>query len=184
MEKTINTLQSALKNNSLIVIGIIAFIAIIGLSASQSVKTKDSEASTDTVRNENASTEQKKYTVKKGDHLWKIAESEYGSGYNAYDIAKANKITNPNSLAAGQELIIPSVSPKAPTKGEITNKAAATEKKVEKETKYTIKRNDTLWSISEQFYGTGYMWEKLAKANNLTRPNLIHADNTIAIPAN
>src|SRR3989344_822361 len=26
------------------------------------------------------------YVVKEGDHLWKISEEAYGSGYNAYDI--------------------------------------------------------------------------------------------------
>src|SRR3989344_2913247 len=34
------------------------------------------------------------YTVAKGDHLWKIAEKYYGSGYNWVDIAKVNKLEN------------------------------------------------------------------------------------------
>ena len=37
----------------------------------------------------------KLYTVKKGDSLWKIAEVNYGSGYNWVDISKANKLINP-----------------------------------------------------------------------------------------
>ena len=37
------------------------------------------------------------YTVKKGDNLWKIAMSAYGSGYNWVDISKANKLSNPGN---------------------------------------------------------------------------------------
>ena len=161
MNTILNSIRSAVRNNSLILIGIIAFIAIIGFSASQNIKTQDSQAKDRTEsEKEKDGHEQKKYIVKKGDYLWKIAENQYGSGYNAYDIAQANKLQKPYTLFTDQELLIPSVQPKFPTKGEIS--ALQSPKKLEIETKYTIKRGDTLWSISQQFYGSGYLWTQIA----------------------
>jgi nucleoid-associated protein YgaU len=55
------------------------------------------------------------HTVARGDDLWKISEKYYGTGYNWTDIAEANNITNANEIAEGQQLVIPNVSPKAPT---------------------------------------------------------------------
>ncbi|MEK7070189.1 MAG: LysM domain-containing protein, partial [Patescibacteria group bacterium] len=54
------------------------------------------------------------YTVKAGDHLWSIAENAYGSGYNAYDIAKANNLSNPSLVEVGQKLKLPLVEAKIP----------------------------------------------------------------------
>lgn len=52
--------------------------------------------------------EQKSYTVKKGDTLWKIAKKFYGSGAQYPKIAEANpSIKNPNRIYAGQTFVIP-----------------------------------------------------------------------------
>ncbi len=47
---------------------------------------------------------------------------------------------------------------------------------------YEIKQGDSLWSISEKIYGSGYNWVDLAKANNLENPGLIHSGNKLTIP--
>ena len=52
----------------------------------------------------------KTYTVKKGDCLWNIAKSLYGSGADYTKIYEANKGTvgsNPNLIYPGQVLTIP-----------------------------------------------------------------------------
>src|SRR5438045_9262306 len=41
-----------------------------------------------------------KYTVVEGDDLWKISDKFYKTGYNWSDIAKANNITDPNTIGA------------------------------------------------------------------------------------
>src|SRR3989344_4039317 len=49
----------------------------------------------------------KTYKVVEGDNLWKIAENNYGSGYNWVSIVEANDILNPDSVVEGQELTLP-----------------------------------------------------------------------------
>ena len=48
-----------------------------------------------------------KYTVVKGDSLWKIAEATYGDGARWTDIAKANTLRRPNHIEIGDELELP-----------------------------------------------------------------------------
>ncbi|TDK39391.1 LysM peptidoglycan-binding domain-containing protein [Rhizobium deserti] len=48
-----------------------------------------------------------KYTVVKGDSLWKIAESTYGDGEQWTKIAKANPLRDPDVIQVGAELDLP-----------------------------------------------------------------------------
>lgn len=48
-----------------------------------------------------------KYTVVKGDSLWKIAESTYGDGERWTEIAKANSLRHPDLIQVGAELELP-----------------------------------------------------------------------------
>lgn len=47
------------------------------------------------------------YTVVKGDSLWKIAVKEYGNGQKWVEIARANKLSNPNIIHSGNVLTLP-----------------------------------------------------------------------------
>lgn len=47
---------------------------------------------------------------------------------------------------------------------------------------HTVAAGETLWSISEKYYKTGYNWGDIAKANNLPSADLIEAGQTIVIP--
>ncbi len=48
-----------------------------------------------------------KYTVMKGDSLWKIAEATYGDGERWPEIAKANALHHPDLIHVGTELELP-----------------------------------------------------------------------------
>ena len=129
------------------------------------------------------------YVVKRDDTLWDIAEKIYGSGYKWTDIAKANNLDDPGLLFAGTKLMMPKVQTNilATSTGPsilAQNNQELVQARVVKITtdSYVIKRGDDLWNIAVRAYGDGFRWPDLAKANNLTNPNLIHADNLLKIP--
>jgi len=48
--------------------------------------------------------------------------------------------------------------------------------------KYTVVTGDTLWDLSEKYYGTGYEWKKIAAANDMSKG--LKVGLTIEIPRN
>ncbi len=52
------------------------------------------------------------YIVKAGDSLWHISEQIFGSGYNWVDVARVNRLPNPDLIDIGQRLVIPVVGAK------------------------------------------------------------------------
>lgn len=56
---------------------------------------------------ENIQSQERYYTVVKGDTLWGIAQKFYGNGSRYQEIAKANNIANANLIHVGQKLLIP-----------------------------------------------------------------------------
>jgi nucleoid-associated protein YgaU len=133
-----------------------------------------------------------KHTVQKGEHLWKISEQYYKSGYNWVDIVKANNITNPSLLTEGQELSIPQVEAKqatvlegqqmaqAPPVGQITKTAVNIEAITE--STYTAVQGDSLWKIAVRAYSDGYQWPKLVEENKFVNPDRVLVGQTISIP--
>ncbi len=125
--------------------------------------------------------EEKKYVVKAGDNLWNIAQATYGSGWNAYDLAKANKISDASVIEVGQEIVLPNLALKAPTTGQVA--AAATTSPITiTGSQYTVQHGDYLWKIAQEAYGDGYAWVRIAQANHLTNPSLIFSGNVLVIP--
>ncbi len=47
------------------------------------------------------------YQVVKNDSLWSIAVRAYGDGYKWVEIARENKLTNPNMIYTGNVLVLP-----------------------------------------------------------------------------
>jgi len=116
------------------------------------------------------------YTVKASDNLWKIAEEHYGSGYNWVDIAQANNLTNPSHLLLGQQLKLPEVEAKKPTKVVDPGVNSITGDK------YTVEEGDSLWKISIRAYGDGYQWPRIAQENSLSNPDHIEPGQVLTIP--
>ena len=124
-------------------------------------------------------TTEKTYTVQAGDDLWGIAEKFYNSGYNWVDIAKANNLSDPSTIHAGNQLVIPSVTPAPST---VTPTAVQAQSNAISGNTYTVKSGDSLLDIALRAYADGYQWTKIATANNLANPSLIFSGNVLRIP--
>ena len=122
----------------------------------------------------------KTYVVKEGDDLWNISEKFFGSGFNAYDISVANKISDSSNLNVGIKLVIPQVTPRQPTVGEIS--AITSDKVTYVENKYIVQPGDSLSIISQKVYGDLFAWPRIMNANNLLSPDSIEAGMVLIIP--
>jgi len=120
----------------------------------------------------------KTYTVRNGDDLWGIAEKMYGSGFNARDIAQANKLSEPYTLVENQILIIPPSASKKPTQGDITEKAA----QIKEITEYVVLPGEYLWQIAEKVYGDGNQMSKLIEGNNIPYPYNVEEGQKLLVP--
>ena len=47
---------------------------------------------------------------------------------------------------------------------------------------YTVVRGDTLWAIAKRYYGNGNQYPRIAKANNISNPDIIHVGQKLLIP--
>lgn len=47
---------------------------------------------------------------------------------------------------------------------------------------YTVESGDTLWAISERFYGDGGKYQVIADASGISNPDLIHPGQVLTIP--
>ncbi len=183
IHKQIKEIERFLKKNLFFVLTGITIVVVAGAIVFNYKKTsKVKKVKTEkTEQLQKETVKEQVHTVKKGEHLWMIAEKYYGSGYNAIDIAKANNIKNPNIIYVGQKLIIPNVKPRKPTVGKVAT-GAKTEKRKTSITHYTVKKGDNLWKIAVNVYGDGYAWVKIARANRLRNPGLIFPGQRLRIP--
>ena len=115
------------------------------------------------------------YTINPGDDLWTISEKVYNDGFKWMEIAKLNKLSNPELIQPGDKLIIPKISQ------EVKKNIASGNISISENT-YTLKNGDCLWDIAIRAYGDGYKWLEIARANNLSNPDLIYPDNVLIIP--
>lgn len=131
------------------------------------------------------------YTVAEGESLWTIAEKQYGDGYKWTEIAKANNISDPDSIEKGQNLILPKIAKFTPTVTEApsptvipTQQPVLNSQTGDKITsnQYAVAKGDNLWDIAVRAYGDGYRWVDIAKANNLSNPDLIFSGNELNLP--
>lgn len=100
-----------------------------------------------------------KYTVKRGDTLYRIA-NRYGITVN--EIVELNNIKNPNLIYVGQILRIP-----------LNNSINQTQPVY-----YRVRRFDRLWRIAKR-YGTTV--NNIARLNGIINPNLIYVGQVLKI---
>lgn len=149
------------------------------------------------------------YTVKADDTLFLIAQKYYDNGNLYSEIVKENKLTS-DSIEVGQKLTIPklsaqesalpeesvsaipevSASPSALPSGTPIppswGKGGATNQTTWGKTitgdSYTVVKGDWLSKIAGRSYGDIMQYEKIAKANNISNPNVIEVGMVLKIP--
>lgn len=52
----------------------------------------------------------------------------------------------------------------------------------EEEGAYTVVEGDTLWSIAEETYESGFEWQRIADENGLANPHALEAGQTLTLP--
>lgn len=160
------------------VLGVIVLV-VVGILVVNYFKDKNQGSITTNSTQTTASANE--HTVVKGETLWSIAESSYGSGYNWVDIKKANNLETDN-IEVGQKLVIPDdVNAKEPTTTAKT-KITTTDSNSISGTTYTVEKGDCLWNIAVRAYGDGFRWTEIAKANHLVNPGVIHTGNILILP--
>lgn len=124
-----------------------------------------------------------KYTVKEGDTLFTIAEKYYLDGEKFSDIANANKLADANQIEVGQVLELRKTeTPQAQdTLGTGGGNSTIWGDKIEGNT-YTVTADDWLSKIAGRVYGDVLAFDKIAKANNITNPDLIEPGTVLTIP--
>ncbi len=146
-----------------------------------------------------------KYTVKEGDTLFTIAEKYYQDGSKFEEIAKANNLTDVNTIVVGQVLEIPKLAEATPTPSPTESPSptsSPTTSLPQGETNqlgkgggdttiwgpqiqgntYTVQEGDWLSTISARAYGDIFAFQKIAQANNITNPDLIYPGQVLTIP--
>ena len=106
------------------------------------------------------------YTVKAGDTLWDIAQSQLGNGSRYKEIMELNGLTS-DVIQPGQVL-------KLPTDG-ASNASPGTTKT------YTVKTGDTLWDIAQNLLGNGARYKEIVSLNNL-HSSIIYPGQVLKIP--
>jgi nucleoid-associated protein YgaU len=134
------------------------------------------------------STNQKTYTIAKGDLLADIAKKEYGDASKWQQIVAANKGLDPSRLKVGQKIVLPDVASdtsgsKTVASAESASASSATESAPSGKT-YTVVKGDTLSLIAGKVYKDKTQWKKIFNANKstLSAPDKLKVGMKLAIP--
>lgn len=119
------------------------------------------------------------YTVRAGDTLIEIAESQLGDGSRWHEIAQLNAIKDSRELAVGKVLKLPT---DAAAKKDDTSKAEVGGEAQFRQRQHTVKPGDTLTKIALQYYGMSSLWGSIATANGIKDPSKLEVGQKLTIP--
>ena len=105
------------------------------------------------------------HRVARGDTLWDIARL-YDTSVQA--IAVTNRLSNPNRLRLGQELLIPKRDGRSATRRSVAIPSGS----------YTVSRGDSLYKIARSF---GISVDRLAQINNLEKARKIYPGQKLRV---
>jgi len=128
------------------------------------------------------------YTIVAGDDLWVIADKFYKDPYKWTEIAKENKLEQPDLIHPGNVLTIPKIEPatvaglpKTGISEEIGGETSSVSNAITGNS-YTVLKGDYLWEIAVRAYGDGFMINKIIEANGIAQPSLIFSGDVLKIP--
>ncbi|GAB4574094.1 MAG: hypothetical protein Kow0077_18910 [Anaerolineae bacterium] len=113
------------------------------------------------------------HVVQRGENLFRIA-LRYGVTVEA--MARANNITDPGRVYAGQVLIIPGSEPSSAPAAE----TSAASPPASAPTFHTVQPGETLGKIAQRY---GVSWRDIATANNIPNPNRVLVGQQLVINA-
>ncbi len=122
------------------------------------------------------------YIVQKGDTLSSISEKFYKSKNHVSLIAETNGIAFINDMKAGDKLTIPALSIKSGSSGG-TKQETRDYSKVTLPASYMVQAQDTLSSISLQFFKSKHYVDYIAETNNLDKNAVLKAGSILTIPS-
>lgn len=95
-----------------------------------------------------------------------------------------NYITSTPTPAEATVTVTPTVA-LSPTKVQTPTPTQAPSKEVKQTNtkEYVVQDGESLWSISEKLYKSGYNWVNLAQANNISNPGRIYKGMKLTVPS-
>lgn len=107
-------------------------------------------------------------------------------------LKEQNTVTKSQNLTKTEEKIVaakqtnnkitPTAIPTTKPTVKPTEKPVVSNTKTISGTTYTVRTGDTLWSIAEKRYKSGYNWVDIKNANNITNPDLLFTNTKLTLP--
>jgi nucleoid-associated protein YgaU len=123
-----------------------------------------------------------KYQVACGDSSWKLAEKFYGDGNLYPTIEKANNLRHDQWLSIGMELVIPKIDAnKTEQKKDISDSKLKDNQQAKGDVNiqtHQVIKGESLWLISQKYYGSGHEWPKIYLKN----PKVVGANPDLIYP--
>lgn len=125
------------------------------------------------------------YTVRAGDTLSEIAQSELGSARRWTEIVAANPGLDPSKLRAGKAIQIPGAGSSSPSRADsAAPKAApkAASSAGDGGRTWTVAKGENLWKIAERALGDGKRWKEIAALNPRANPDRLVLGQVLRLP--
>ncbi len=88
----------------------------------------------------------------------------------------------PKATATAKPTVTPTATPKTTAAPQVAQASVPVSDAKTLPTTYTVQDGDSLWAVSEKFYGTGYEWKNIATANKIASANTLEKGQVLTVP--